>query len=211
MLSCGKIKNFRQPVQNILCGGLTQIWALQCHSDKKFFWQRDRSDEDRAETFALHLRNIFQPNPATSSFVLPQIESESISLPPLFQPKEIAKVIGELKPKMAPGGDQITPKMLIELPNSAIEDICKLSNGIITLGYYPKKWKKSINIMIPKPGKDHTIPSSYRPISLLSCLSKLFEKCLLTRIIPYLFGFRQNHGTIEQVNRITSEIRTGLK
>jgi len=65
--------------------------------------------------------------------------------------------------------------------------------------------------MIPKPGKDHTIPSSYRPISLLSCLSKLFEKCLLTRIIPYLFGFRQNHGTIEQVNRITSEIRTGLK
>jgi len=68
-----------------------------------------------------------------------------------------------LKPKKAPGGDQITPKMLIELPNSAIEVICKLFNGIITLGYYPKKWKKSIIIMIPKP---------YRQISLLSCLSK---------------------------------------
>jgi len=40
-----------------------------------------------------------------------------------------------------------------------------------------RTWKKSIIIMIPKPGKDHTIPSSYRPISLLSCLSKLFEKC----------------------------------
>jgi len=75
--------------------------------------------------------------------------------------------------------------------------------------------------MIPKPGKDHTIPSSYRPISLLSCLSKLFEKCLLTRITPYLgahnvipahqFGFRQNHGTIEQVNRITSEMRTAFE
>jgi len=111
--------------------------------------------------------------------------------------------------------------MLIELPNSAIEVICKLFNGIITLGYYPKKWKKSIIIMIPKPGKDHTIPSSYRPISLLSCLSKLFEKCLLTRITPYLgahnvipahqFGFRQNHGTIEQVNRITSEMRTAFE
>jgi len=44
--------------------------------------------------------------------------------------------------------------MLIELPNSAIEVICKIFNGIITLGYYPKKWKKSIIIMIPKPGKD---------------------------------------------------------
>jgi len=44
---------------------------------------------------------------------------------------------------------------------------------------------------------------------------------LLTRIIPYLgahnvvpvhpFGFRQNHGTIEKVNRITSEIRTAFE
>jgi len=98
-----------------------------------------RSDEDRAETFALHLRNVFHPNPATGSFVLPQIESEHISLPPLFQPKEIGKVIGELNPKKAPGGDQITQKILIELPNSAIEVICKLFNGIITFGYYPKK------------------------------------------------------------------------
>jgi len=123
--------------------------------------------------------------------------------------------------KKARGGDQITPKMLIELPNSAIEVICKIFNGIITLGNYPKKWKKSLIIMIPKPGKDHTIPSSYRPISALSCLSKLFEKCLLTRIIPFLgahnvipahqLGFRQNHGTIEQVNRITSEIRTAFE
>jgi len=49
----------------------------------------------------------------------------------------------------------------------------------------------------------------------------LFEKCLLTRIISYLeahnvipahqFGFRQNHGTIEQVNRITSEILTAFE
>jgi len=91
----------------------------------------------------------------------------------LFQPKEIAKIIGELIPKKALDGDLITPKIIIELPNSAIEVICKLFNGIISLGYYPRKLKKSI---IPKPGKDHTIPSSYRPICLLSCLSKLFEK-----------------------------------
>jgi len=57
----------------------------------------------------------------------------------LFHSKENAKVIGELKPKNAPGGDQIIPKMLIELPNSAIEVICKLFDGIITHGYYPKK------------------------------------------------------------------------
>jgi len=50
-----------------------------------------------------------------------------------------------------------------------------------------------------------------RPISLISCLSKLFEKCALTWINTYQripqFGFREKHGTIEHVNRITSEIR----
>jgi len=76
-------------------------------------------------------------------------------------------------------------------------------------------------IMIPKPGKDHTFPLSYRPISLLSCLSKLLKKWLLTRIAPYLtahniipahkFGYRERHGTIEQVTRITSEVRTAFE
>lgn len=180
-----------------------------------------RSDKDRAETFALHLRDVFQPNPSSNAYVPPQIHSDLVPTPTSFRPNEITKVIRELKPKKAPGGDLITTKMLMELPYCAVEVICKLFNGIISLGYYPSKWKKSIIIMIPKPGKDHTIPSSYRPISLLSCLSKLFEKCLLTRIIPYMeahniipahqFGFRIKHGTIEQVNRITSEIRTAFE
>ncbi len=75
--------------------------------------------------------------------------------------------------------------------------------------------------MIPKVGKDKTQPSSYRPISLLPCLSKLFEKVLQIRLNSFLasentipshqFGFREKHGTIEQVNRITSEIRTAFE
>jgi hypothetical protein len=33
------------------------------------------------------------------------------------------------------------------------------------------------------PGKDPTQPSSYRPITLLDTIGKLFEKFLLTRIL----------------------------
>ncbi|KAH8269777.1 hypothetical protein KR018_003553, partial [Drosophila ironensis] len=121
-----------------------------------------RSDKDRAETFATHLQSVFQPNPASNSFVLTLIQPEATPLPttPPLRPNEIEKVIRGLKPKKAPGGDLLTPKMLIELSKCAIDVICKLFNGIINLGYFPKKWKKSIIIMIPKPGKDHTIPTS---------------------------------------------------
>lgn len=75
--------------------------------------------------------------------------------------------------------------------------------------------------MIPKPGKDLTVAASYRPISLLPCLSKLFEKIFQKKLLCYLndqniipvhqYGFREHHGTIEQVNRITSEIRKALE
>jgi len=95
-----------------------------------------------------------------------------------------------------------------------------LFNAITKIGYFPQKWKKSIIIMIPKPEKDKTQPS-YRPISLLTCLSKLFEKGLLLRISPHLkthntlpsyqFDFPAKHGAIEQVNRITTEIRTAFE
>jgi len=47
-----------------------------------------------------------------------------------------------------------------------------------------------------------------KTLSLLSCLSKLFEKCVLTRINTYQ---EFQHGTIEQVNRITSEIRNAFE
>ncbi|KAH8351710.1 hypothetical protein KR084_002975, partial [Drosophila pseudotakahashii] len=103
-----------------------------------------RSDEDRAETFALHLRNVFQLNAAANSFQLPPLSSEIAINPILFQVPEISYVVRkQLKPKKAPGGDLITPKMIIELPNCAVDAICKLFNGITRLGYYPKKWKKS--------------------------------------------------------------------
>jgi hypothetical protein len=70
--------------------------------------------------------------------------------------------------------------------------------------------------MLPKPEKFATKVTSYRPISLVPVLSKLFEKLLLKRPKPILeskqitltdqFGFRHKHSTIDQVHRITTLI-----
>jgi len=43
------------------------------------------------------------------------------------------------------------------LPNCAGDVNRKLFNGISKLVYYPEKWKKSVAIMIPKPGKTKRI------------------------------------------------------
>ena len=75
--------------------------------------------------------------------------------------------------------------------------------------------------MIPKPGKNPHEVSSYRPISLLPVISKLFEKLLLKRMKPIIeekelipshqFGFRNKHSTIDQVHRITNIIEKALE
>jgi hypothetical protein len=75
--------------------------------------------------------------------------------------------------------------------------------------------------MILNPGKPAEDVKSYRPISLLAVLSKVFEKLFTTRIHPILqstqlisdhqFGFRPKHTTIEQAHRITTIIHGALE
>ena len=126
-----------------------------------------------------------------------------------------------INPKKTPGHDLINGNILKKLPAKAIKLLTYIFNAILQTGYFPESWKVSQIIMIPKPGKDVTKVNSYRPISLLPILSKLFEKMLLEKLKPVLhekkiipdhqFGFRQEHGTVEQVHRVVSEIRSSLE
>jgi hypothetical protein len=85
----------------------------------------------------------------------------------------------------------------------------------------PGQWKVSQIVTILKPGKPAEDVKSYRPISLLPVLSKVFEKLFTTRIHPILqstqlipdhqFGFRHKHATIEQEHRVTNIIHGALE
>jgi hypothetical protein len=67
-------------------------------------------------------------------------------------------------------------------------------------------------VPILKPGKNPKLPSSYRPISLLDTVGKLFGKILLTRVLREVnergllrdeqFGFRPRHNTTLQLARV---------
>jgi hypothetical protein len=74
--------------------------------------------------------------------------------------------------------------------------------------------------MIPKPGKPPNEVTSHRPVSLLSVVSKLFEKLLLKRlkiiikkdiVQTHTFGFKEKHSTIEQVHRLTDVVENTLE
>jgi len=71
-------------------------------------------------------------------------------------------------------------------------------------------------ISIPTSGKDPALPSSYRPISFVDTIGKLFEKILLDRILHEVskrglmrdeqFGFRPRHSTSLQLALLVERI-----
>ena len=54
--------------------------------------------------------------------------------------------------------------------------------------------------MIPKPGKDPKKATSYRPISLISCLGKIYERY----VCEYLINILSENKI---VNRVSDELR----
>ena len=141
--------------------------------------------------------------------------------PPTYPPQklyknEIEATINKLRLNKSPGFDLITGTVLKQLQDAGLQAITLLFNSILRTGHFPGQWKVSQIIPILKPGKPPEEVTSYRPISLLPVLSKLFEKLLVTRIKPLLhtkqiipdhqFGFRRKHATTEQVHRIVNII-----
>ena len=111
--------------------------------------------------------------------------------------------------------------MLKELPQKGLLNLLYILNTIIRLEYWPKSLKQAKIIMLPKPGKNPTNVTSYRPISLLPTISKILESLILKRInkesnpqdwIPNQhLGFRQAHSTIEHCHRVADTINKALE
>lgn len=85
-----------------------------------------------------------------------------------------------LKPRQntAAGTDTITYSMFRKARPSAHDELLRVINISYDTGKLPKSWKEASIVPIPKPNDT----GNHRPISLLSCLGKMAEKIILTRL-----------------------------
>ena len=89
--------------------------------------------------------------------------------------EEILSYIQALDATKASGPDGISIKMLKYTATSVAPSLAKLFNISIKLGHFPTCWKTSSVVPIPKSSQ-HNEGANYRPISLLSVVSKLLER-----------------------------------
>ena len=129
---------------------------------------------------------------------------------------EVRAAVKRGKNMKAPGNDGIFNLVLKKLSNKAYRHLAAIFTRCFELDYFPTRWKQGKIIPIPKPGKDPTNPSSYRPISLLSAVSKVFERLILYRLLEFVeehnifapeqFGFRKGHSAVHQLVRVENFI-----
>ena len=109
-----------------------------------------------------------------------------------------------LKNKSSNGHDGINNKIRkISLPVISVK-ICSLFNQCVESGYFPQAFKVAKVILLFKGGLEESF-ENYRPINLLSSLSKIFERIIFKRMYNFAnkqkifyenqFGFqKKNHA-----------------
>ena len=99
--------------------------------------------------------------------------------------------------------------VLKHLPEPAQLLLLSLFNRSWHSHTFPSCWKPTTIIPIHKPGKPTSSPSFFRPIFLTSCISKLFERLILSRLTFHLesnhllstcrAGFRPGRSPLDQI------------
>ena len=124
-------------------------------------------------------------------------------------PSEVYGILSTLKERKASGLDGISPRLLKFCAGGISESLCSLFNRSFDEGHFPKAWRSALVVPIFKKGAANN-PSNYRPIALLSTVSKVMERIVHNKLYRFLrpwlnhnqSGFKKKDGTVPQLVRL---------
>ncbi|CAB3981872.1 Hypothetical predicted protein [Paramuricea clavata] len=110
---------------------------------------------------------------------------------------DVLIVLLNLDTNKATGPDGIPPRVLKETAHQIAPSLCSLFNRSLNSGSLPEEWKLANIIPVFKNG-DKTHVENYRPISLLCIVSKVLERCVLSKLRDHLLELinTSQHGFI---------------
>ena len=129
----------------------------------------------------------------------------------------LIKLFKFLKRGKVPGPDSIHNKVLrLGTTTSLFHHLARLFTSSIQLGYIPTAWKLATLRMLLKLDKPITLTTSYRPISLISSIMKLFKRVIEQQLRSHLehigfinkhqSGFRRAKSTDDHLFRLSQSI-----
>ena len=173
----------------------------------KFFWKIMKSNikgQTNSEIPPLHYEGRTVTDAAGKTELLntyfssqAKVDDKDIVLPDLpalahtsiddliVEPNDVLKIIQSLNVNKASGHDQIGNLLLKEAGPFISVVLASLFNNSLQSGVFPETWKRARVIPIFKKGNKNDV-NNYRPVSLLPCVSKVFEKLIFNHLFDYL-------------------------
>ncbi len=99
---------------------------------------------------------------------------------------DVYELLQSLDTSKATGPDNISNALLKKCSPSLAKPLCLIFNLSLKTGVFPKKWKSTQVVPIFKNKGDRKNCDFYRPIYLLPCISKIFEKLIFNHIYEFL-------------------------
>lgn len=129
---------------------------------------------------------------------------------------ELHSTVKRIKHKKAPSPDGLKGEVIKAVFPIIKEVLLSILNETWRSGQFPEVWKDGeVRIFLKGPGKPSDEIKSYRPITLLPVLGKVYERLIVGRIWqaindkellqPYQHGFREGKGSVtafEQLARV---------
>ena len=161
-----------------------------------------------------------------------KFEEENVNLPDIdlktvnnisdihIDVSEIMDIIKILDPNKASGPDFISHKMLKICPEKISTPLMLIFDKSLQQCKYPSNWKIA-NVTAIFKKVDSSVPSNYRPISLISCVGKIMERVVYKYVYnhhhenelfyKYQSGFLPKHSTVHQLLEIYDCILNSLE
>ena len=145
----------------------------------------------------------------------PVNQRSSAELPTVrFRPSAVQRLLKRLDASKATGPDGIPPRVLKVCSQELASPLAKLFSFCFSRGKQPTAWKCA-NVVPVYKKKSRSAPSNYRPVSLLSAVSKVMEAVVNKAIMKFFenqkilsahqFGFRPGLGTADLLTRLHHE------
>ena len=159
-----------------------------------------------------HFKNISEDDDENNNFNFEDISGihlDTTELNCLFTEDEIKKSISKLKNGKAGGADEILNEHIKSTIDLMMPVYVKLFNKVVSTGEVPEDWLVGLIVPIFKQKGSKTDCNSYRGITLLSCLGKLFTSVLNERLYTFCekndilneiqAGFRKGYSTMDHI------------
>lgn len=138
-----------------------------------------------------------------------------------FTINDLHRSIRHLKVKSSSGHEKVSNKLIKSIPLSHYGFLLQIFNRLLLHHSYPDHWKLSKMILLPKEKNPSLSVDQTRPISLLPCLGKVFERCFLIHLRQWITdhsvlpseqsAFRQGQSTTNRFAHFLQHLTSGLQ